>query len=331
MKHRWKLLGTSLITLCSLSFSGNLSAIDPKKFNTNFEAIGPFEQFDDDYEMTGNIIPKTSIPNVKERLSVAVSGYSYSKYITTKGHDVYESVVYQLTFKLPLKTMFGPDGIDCLVEFLDNDYRTIQSFSFSLKPIKKVSIDPHDYLSSYFFIKDTIVDPDNYKNSVGEKFMFDGFIDYFNVDNYYRLDLRNIYLTYSCLKPGLPVEAVLHFDDYDNLFPLLDITGEVSCFEIPLVAEINGDKVNFKIRRTLYVNPSTLEMSLRAKPNYVPTHYFYLPINKMTELFNQKFTLKVTSFGYNQTSFNWDLRYLNNRGLVGDCHNSDYCVRGEVS
>lgn len=328
MKFKFHLLAISLASLFSVSFSGKLPAI--KQFITSFDAIGPFEIGSEDYHMTGTITPRISVPNGKERLSVGVHGYSYSYFSTTNGHDINKSEAYELTFKLPLKTMLGKNGIDCLVEILNNEYETLYSFSFTLKPLVKNTISPGDYLSSYYSITDTIVDPDNYPRAIGEQIRFDGFIDYFNIDNYYRLDLDNITLTHFCLKDGLSAKASLHFDDYDNLFPYLDIKADVPYFDIPLAAVKIGNIVKFQIKNTLYVNPKTLDMSLNAKPDFVPTHYFYLPINKKTEMFNQKFTLKVSSFGLNQTAFSWDIRYTNNRGLIGDCHDSDYCIRGEM-
>lgn len=327
MNYKISLLAISLSSLSFLSFNAN-----PKKFSTEFAILGPFEEYADDCNLSGMITPLVSVPGAKERLSVAVSGASYSKFITTQAHDAYKNQLFFLTFKLPLKTMLSYKGIDCLVEFLDNEYNTLQSFTFSLKPMRKISINPGDYLTSYCSIKDTIVDPDNYKSTSGEELMFNGFIDYFNINNYYRLSLDGLYLTHKCLKDDFSIqaEAYLHFDDYNAVFPTLDMSTDIPCFDIPLLAVKSRNKVSFKLKNTMYVNPKTLEMSLNAKPNYVPTHYFYLPINKMSDLFNQKFTLKVDSFGFNKISFSWDLRYTNNHGLIGDCHNADYCVRGEA-
>ena len=326
MKTKLFLLIIPCFSLLSLSNSKPAAA----KFITSFKAIGPFMEYGNDYEMTGTVTPKQHYLNMKERLSVAVTGYSYSYFETKNGHDVTKNESYQLTFTLPLKSMLSNKGITCLVEFLDNDYSTIQSFTFNLKPMKRTSIDPHSYINDYFIIKDTIVDPDNYKNTVGEKMRFDGYVYYFNIDNYYRLDLNNLTMSYSCLKSGLMASAFLHFDDYDRLFEELDIEDDVPYFNITLYPYLNNGTVIFKIAETLYVHPKTLSMSFNAKPDYVPTHYFYLPINKKAEMFNQKFTLNVLSFGLNQTSFSWELRYMNTRGLIGDCHDSDYCVRGEV-
>ena len=79
----------------------------------------------------------------------------------------------------------------------------------------------------------------------------------------------------------------------------------------------------------MYVNPTSLEMSLVAKPGFVATPYFYLPKNKCEELLDQTFTIMVEEFGHGKTRFNWDIKYTNNHRLIGDCSNSDYCVVGE--
>ena len=331
MKSRAVLLAISSFALLSLSFSGPVISA-AKVFTTDFQVLGPFEEYADDTNLVGLITPRESLVNIKERLSVAVSGYSYSKITTTAGHDVTKGRLYVLTFNLPLKTMLGPNGIDCKVEFLDTSYNSLQSFTFSLKPLKSNSVNPGDYLSSYYSIKDTIVDPDNYSSKIGEEMMFNGFIDYFNIDNYYRLNLDTIYLTHKCLKNDLEItaEAYLHFDDYDSIFKRMYPKNGTPEFDIPLTVTKTNNIVTFKFRDTMYVHPQTMEMSLDARPDFLATNYFYLPVNRRSDMFNQKFTLRVDSFGYNKTTFSWDIRYTNTRDLIGDCNNADYCVRGEM-
>ena len=80
----------------------------------------------------------------------------------------------------------------------------------------------------------------------------------------------------------------------------------------------------------MYVNPQTLDMSLVKYDGFVATKYFYLPINKIDLLLDQIFTIHFDEFGYGKSNFSWDMRYLNNRNLIGDCDNSDYCIKGEI-
>ena len=80
----------------------------------------------------------------------------------------------------------------------------------------------------------------------------------------------------------------------------------------------------------MYVNQKTLEMSLDPGVDLVPTNYFYLPINRCSDLLDQVFTIKFDSFGMNKNKFSWDMRYTNDRDLIGDCRNSEYCVDGEI-
>ena len=80
----------------------------------------------------------------------------------------------------------------------------------------------------------------------------------------------------------------------------------------------------------MYVHPETLEMSFIPRDGFVATKYFYLPRNKTKQMLNQLFTLKMEKFGYGQINFSWDVRYINNRNLIGDCNDSDFCVVEEV-
>ena len=161
--------------------------------------------------------------------------------------------------------------------------------------------------------------------------MFNKFIDYFNVNSYHRLSLTDFILTYTCDVPTTTGNAYLTFKDYNHVFKDLDDGGEVPEVRIPLTMTYKKNKgVLFAFPSKMYVNPSSLDMSLNIKPGYKETRYFYLPINRRKDLLDQKFTLEVNNFGLNETSFSWDIYYTNNRDLIGDCSNSDYCVVGEV-
>lgn len=301
-----------------------------KKFITDFPIIGPFDKFAPDFELRGTVMPTKSFSWVRERLSVGVIGESMTYFSTKAAHSVNINGTYPLTFKLPFSTMLGSKGLMCQISFIDQDSNVIESFSFNIKPKNSQIIRPADYRLTYYSIPDTIVDPDNYGAVVSEAFCFNGFIDYFNIDTYYRLSIDNLYLTYKGIKNFKSSNLFLRFYDYDNLFPGFSTGDSVTIINIPLKTISNNNEIHFQIDSTLYVNPKTLDMSLEAKPDYVLTNYFYLPINHKTDFMDQKFTLVAPSFGYNETYFAWDIRYLTNRGLIGDCDHSDYCVRGTL-
>ena len=171
----------------------------------------------------------------------------------------------------------------------------------------------------------------DYENCHTEEFGFYGFIDYFKVNNYYRLDIHNLYIDYYCFKDFPGGEAYLHFTDYNGVFSLMDSYDPlVPMFDVPLRFLWEPPEIYFLFPETMYVDPTTLQMSLTAKPGLVATHYFYLPRNKLSLLLDQDFYLEVKHLGHSNSYFSWKIRYLTNRNLIGDCDNSDYCVVGEV-
>ena len=331
MNRKAILLLPCLISLLSLGI-GERGPHQDINFMTDFPVIGPFEKYGEDYDLTGVVIPQKNYSWIRERLSVGIIGEEPTYFSTKSAHSVAGKSGYPLTFKLPFKSMLGPKGLTCQISFIDQQLTTVYSFSFNIKPKTSQRINPFNYLNSYYSILDTIVDPDDYGTVVGEAFCFNGFIDYFNIDYYYRLNIDNLYLTYVGLRDFPTSTIYLYFDDYDGLFPDIGTGDSNSSVYIPIEAyEDENSSIRFKISAKLYVNPQTLHMSLEAKPGYVLTNYFYLPVNRKQDLMNQKFSLLATSFGYNQTSFSWDIRYLTDRGLIGDCASSDYCVRGGIN
>lgn len=302
-----------------------------KKFITSFSYIGPFIEGTDDYTISSNVSPTISNTSIREKMRVYLIDGSIVKTEVKEAHSVKKNVDYSLTFTLPFKSALTKRGLNIVIDFLNSSNESLQNFSFNIKPIQPTRINPKDYLNDYYSVSDIIVDPDNYKTVASEQYKFDSFIDYFNVDNYYRLRLDNIIITYSSVLECPPGLAHLHFVDYLKLFPYLDNNEEVPTFDVPLTVTRTKSSTNFNFPSNMYVKPKSLEMSLVARPGFVTTKYFYLPINHCSDLLDQTFTIVVDKFGHNQNSFSWDVRYINNRNLIGDCANSDYCVVGEIT
>lgn len=327
------LVPTSLMTLGAIE----KPSIDPfipivilETASLQLNPIGPCEKYGEDINLTGKLISITGISNIRERLYVGPKGGSYSYIYTTAKHDITKGDAQQISLPMPISSMLSENGIDCKVQIIDSSNKEIDGYTFSLKPITKDRINVDDYIRTAYSKQDIVVDPDNYETKRTEQYRFSGFLDYFNEDNYYRLNLNKLRMTYSCPKTFPGCTAKLKFTDYNNVFPLINGGKLNTSFEIPLRYTYTSGSIWFDFPEQMYVNPKTLEMSLNARPEFRLTKYFYLPINKKDLLLDQTFSLEVTDFGYNKTSFSWDITYLNNRNLLGDCDNSDYCVVGEL-
>ena len=320
----------SLIPL-SISLLGLGRAVDPP-IKTTFFPIGPFHIGDPDYELAGFATPTKTYRELREQLLTYVTGEDVPvKVSKTAYHEAGRNERYDLTFIIPINSRLTPAGLTCVLQFVDGSNNVVHSFSWNIKPVTPETINAKEYTKNYFTKTYAIVDPDDGKNKYAERIMFNKFIDYFNVNSYHRLSLTDFILTYTCDVPTTTGNAYLTFKDYNHVFKDLDDGGEVPEVRIPLTMTYKKNKgVLFAFPSKMYVNPSSLDMSLDIKPGYKETRYFYLPINRRKDLLDQKFTLEVNDFGLNETSFSWDIYYTNNRDLIGDCSNSDYCVIGEV-
>ena len=322
---------SALALALSPCFLGITKVGEIKKFITIFSYIGPFEEGANDYALSGRVTPTVTLYDVKEKMKVYVIDGPIVKTEVTNAHKVTKNSSYTLTFTLPFKSALTKRGLKVDIDFIDSKDEPLQSLSFNIKPIQPQRINVRDYYDSDFSVNDIVIDPDNYVSKPSEKYRFNQFIDYFNVDSYYRLRLDNIYITYESVKTCPVGSAHIHFVDYLKLFPYLDNDEEVPTFDIPLTATGSINGVFFSFPSIMYVKPQSLEMSLVARPGFVSTKYFYLPVNHCRDLLDQTFTLVVDSFGHNRNSFSWDIRYINNRNLIGDCSSSDYCVVGEIN
>ena len=320
-----------LISCSAMSFLGLTENAPPMQvgFTTNFSCIGPFEKGCDDYVLSGQVTAKKTFVSVVEKMTVTTIDGQLIKTEKTKYHTIVKGDSYALTFTLPFKSSLSERGLTFKIEFIEGNDELIQTFSFNLKPIIRKTITAKDYINDYYVVEDIVVDPDNYSKVKDEKFKFDQALDYFNSDTYYRLSLEDVLITYECGLPFPGCIAHLHFVDYLKSFPYLDSENEVPTFDIPLRIITKNNRISFAFPHVMYVKPATLEMSLEARPGFVSTSYFYLPKNRCEEILDQVFSVDVKEFGHGKTSFTWDMRYLNNQRLIGDCSNSDYCVIGE--
>ena len=320
------------IPFLAISFLGSTDKDVPMiSVDTDFSCIGPFELGCDDYVLSGQVTARRTLSSINEKMTVTTIDGLMIKTQKRATHTIARHETYTLTFTIPLQSSLSERGLTVLIDFIQYEETILQSFSFNIRPVSPSLINPKRYIFNYYVIEDIVVDPDNYPRVKDEKIRFDKTLDYFNSDNYYRLSLNDVLITYECGLPFPGCIAHLHFVDYLKSFPYLDSENEVPTFDIPLRTIIKNNGISFAFPEVMYVKPTTLDMSLEARPGFVPTSYFYLPKNRCEDILDQVFNVVVNDFGHGKTSFTWNVRYLNNQRLVGDCTNSDYCVIGETT
>lgn len=311
-------------------FNSQPSRYAGPEIEVDFPVIGPFEEGADDYQLKGVATPHYDYDFLREIMYINYRDGSTYSAIMTSWHGVVKDMKFDLTFNLPLRDMLFDDGINVRLLFIDHDKNVRSEYTFNLSPIKPKTINPKDYMDIYYEINDIIVDPDCYGQEISERFMFIDFPDYINVDYYYRLKIDDLSMAYESMKEFVEQKGYIRFYDYYRIFPYLDNKEEVPYFDIPIVAKMVNNLVKFEFSQQMFVNSQSLQMSLRPIKGFVRTKYFYFPLNKSEQLIYQIFTLHFDAFGYGKTSFSWDMRYLTNRTLIGDCNNSEYCVKGEL-
>ncbi len=298
-------------------------------FTLDFDVIGPFHVGDPDVTITGTAISLNNYSRIKERFSVGAIGEEYTYFELSAAHAITKNTKYELTFSLPLQHMLTTKGLECKIDFYESTNNILYTNTFRIKPPEKQKLDIKSYIHSYYSEPYVLAKPGNGSSAVAESIKFEGFIDYFNEDNYFRISLNNLYALYEGLKPFQNASGTLFFADYNNAFPYMYTNAHLPSFDIPIKATLNNGKITFSFAKTMYVNPKTLEMSLSKKTGFITTPYFYLPINKAKDLLDQAFTMRFNSFGYGENKITWNIRYITTRYRIGDCQDSDYCVRGE--
>ncbi len=305
------------------------ASVKDQIFNVDFDIIGPFHVGGPDKSITGTVISQNNYSRIKERFSVGAIGEEYSYFELSAAHLVQKNQKYELTFNLPLQHMLTAKGLECKIDFYENTNNILYTNIFRIKPPSKTKLDIKSYINAYYSEPYVLTKPGSDSIADAERIKFEGFIDYFNEDNYYRLSLSNLYALYSGLKSFPSSSGTLHFNDYNNAFPYLHTNSFLKEIDVPVKATAKNGKITFSFAKTMYVDEKTLEMSFSKRSGFIVSPYFYLPINRIKDLLDQVFTLYFPSFGYGENIVSWNIRYITTRYRIGDCQDSDFCVRGE--
>lgn len=156
-------------------------------------------------------------------------------------------------------------------------------------------------------------------------FTFDGFKGIYAPDFYHKIDLKEfkIYLDnkYHNFMRGNPQFVLANVD---GVFK--DIDGADSQAIFPLTMEDKGDYYTFSLAHTLYVDPSSLRLSSNPKAGYVQTEHIFLPVNEMQNQTKFAAMFALSSMGIDKDYWIHKFEIKATSNLLGDCHNSQYCV-----
>nr|MCR5505846.1 hypothetical protein [Bacilli bacterium] len=281
--------------------------------------------FQDDITIDFSITPSVSI-TVKEVLRV---GHSKDDYYYINNPNTYKTVKeeYVSSYKIPTRLYFDNNGCYINLRFINQSGKVIDEKGWTIKPVTdSIDLNPEEHVNDPYVayncqtsIRNEIALP------IEEKFQFPDYIDYFNIDVYHRLDLNSLSFKYSSAASFKYGSCSLTYYDFDGVFPYLEHDEEHKV-TIPLSLSISNQKAVFSYRDIMYVNSKTLQMSLKEKEGFVKTRFFYLPVNKKEKLLEEKMYVDLKEAGLSKNDIHWELTYLANRNVVGDCDDSDYCV-----
>ncbi|MBE6135706.1 MAG: hypothetical protein E7181_00325 [Erysipelotrichaceae bacterium] len=194
----------------------------------------------------------------------------------------------------------------------------------TIKPISSKTINPLDYRSSPYVIKDRSFYLKDVE--VNESFLFDEYRDYVECDQYNRLLLSNLTFRYNYPLKLLYKNARVKFLDPENIFSSLSLDGD-GYRSINIVLDDQDGIVKILIP-SIYYDPLSLVPNDKGKGN--KTKYLYVPKGKSKKIEKYEFIIEATGLGINKTSFSHCLELSISPFFLGDCIDSDYCIVGGV-
>ena len=292
------------------------------------DMIGPFKEFDKDTTIKFSYSLSSSLSSVHEELSYfdATTGRLYSR--SSKATHSTGTGITNVQFPVSLSKYFSSNGLRFKFTIYHSD-TVISNSEVSIYPMEEKNIDVIEGNIKSLVSKDVAFKIEN-KNitTYHDDFNFVGFKDYIDADNYYSLDLRgnkflynNIDLNYS--------SAGLEINDPKKIFQFLNHDSNGS-LNIKLALTNDGKEMSFKVSDNYYVNPFTLDIANYKIPDSVKSNMFYFPINKKKEFLGASFKIVLADCGLNKYNLNFRITYDIFRDLVGNCYQSDYCVKGMV-
>ena len=251
--------------------------------------------------------------------------------VTKANHVIESNTTYTGYVSVPTKSLFGSTGMKITFEVFNENGSRIKTGSCFIYPKTSLTINPTSYSYHTYQCPEThamIVNNKTFYTT--ESYTFTQVDDYFLTDLYYRLPIEQFVINTTLSDSEFTYsKAYLKIVGMDEYFPSLTYTNGVAT--INLNVDYNDGQLTFSPKTTLFVDRNLLLMSIGPKVSYVQTKNFYLPINHQKDLVGSSFTFGIEEIGYNKSSFIWQSALLAESPLIGNCHNSGYCVVGTVT
>ena len=309
-----------------------LSGASVSSYDISTDMIGPFRTSDSNKTVSYSVISRIINPaNVYEVFTFSNQNRSEPVVIRKPLHALSFGRPSTDSVDIPTSLLID-SGMDIKIElFNSNDVVLIQRTS-RLFPIenksKTLSSNNTEYHSQIVMMK---LDSGSNLETYTEDYAVGNNLDYFETSIYYRIPIEQFYIEV----PDIP-NYVLKYGGADLIvkgnkkyFPRLRYLMNEALVPLEVYYDDFDDVFRFKFKQ-LYVDKKTLIMSLQPDTGFVATNNFYLPINKKEELSDLTFSISVFSFGINKMHLSWETRLFADHNYIGECQNSEYCVKGDV-
>lgn len=161
-----------------------------------------------------------------------------------------------------------------------------------------------------------------------QEYRFINFDDLYMPNFYQKIDISNFKVKVTGVGSSyFKTSGTFIFNNVDGLFQGLCEENFTNIVRIPVSFEKESENLYYlKFDIDLFVNKQTLEMSREKKQNYLQTKYIYLPRNNMRIQEEIECSLSFDKFGIDKDNFSHSFTLKALINVMGDCHNSEYCV-----
>lgn len=161
--------------------------------------------------------------------------------------------------------------------------------------------------------------------SIKQAITFKEFQELYMPDYYHKLDLSVFRITDSATFPST-LTCSSGLLSVTNLNGIFDNIATGNKIYLPITLNKEKSDYSLKFSNILYVNPVTLLMSSTPKDGFVETKYLYFPRNEKNKEMNYNLEIALSGVGFEYNNFIYSFRYKSILNILGDCHNSQYCV-----
>ena len=305
-----------LLPALALTLSMSIDPIDDSLYISTVDIYGPFTSSENSYfTFRASGLHKSVHGNIK--------GYKNNNYVFNRDFDFVDDVSEEVN--ISTKNRITTSGIRLDMKFTDDKGKSFVT-SATIYPPLQTSITANKQTVTY---GGSILGIESNTLINEERYSFLDTNNYYSLASGNRIDISEISFSYSPLKKYYCDSAYLEIVDNKNIYPDLKRTLQNEV-RFPIKTIIKNDEISFEFNINLYVNYSTLEMSMFSQSGFELTQDLYLPLGKEDLLEDETARIVIEGSGFNRNKITIPLTFFRSSRLFGSCDDSDYCIHGGI-